>query len=99
MASTSKAERRDQLLACAEAVAKLATHRGIEPVRAHLVRHDREYRRVLDTIVRRWTKLTPTHFISTGAANPRGALLHREHVVPCRVLVDRMIMDPSECGA
>jgi hypothetical protein len=99
MASTSEAERRDQLLACAEAVAKLATHHGIEPVRSHLVRHDREIRRVLDTIVRRWTKLTPPRFISAGAGEARGAPLHLEHVVPCRVLVDRMIMNPSECRA
>jgi hypothetical protein len=62
MASTLEAERRDQLLECAEAVAKLAKHREIEPIRAHLVRHDLEYRRVLEAIVRRWTKLTPIRY-------------------------------------
>jgi hypothetical protein len=99
MASTPVAERRAQLLACAEAVAKLATHREIEPVHVRFVRDDLEIRRVLDTVVRRWTLLTPTRFVSTAAANTHGAKLHREHVVPCRVLVDRMIMNPSDCRA
>jgi len=91
------AERRDQLVACAEAVAKLAKHRKIEALPARLIRHDREIRRVLDTIVRRWTLLTPPRFISTGAANTPGAKQHLEHVIPSKVLVDRMIMNPSEC--
>src|SRR5215211_2344227 len=96
MASTLEAERRAQLIACAEAVAKLATHRKIKAVHVTFVKDDLEIRPVLDTIVRRWTRLTPTRFISTAAANTRGAKLHREHVVPVRVLVDRMIMNPSE---
>ena len=91
-------ERRAQLIACAEAVARLARHREIEAVHVTFVKHDLEIRPVLDTIVRRWTRLTPTHYIST-AAKKRGATLHREHVVPVRVLVDRMIMNPSECRA
>jgi hypothetical protein len=79
-------------------VAKLAKHRNVEPVLALLVKHDRDIRPVLDTIVRRWTLLTrPKRVISTAAANTRGAKRHREHVVPCRVLVARMIMNPSEC--
>jgi hypothetical protein len=98
MASTLQDERRAQLVACAEAVAKLAKHQQIEAVRAGLVKDDLEIRRVLDTIVRRWSRLTPTSWISSAARNPRGATLHREHVVPCRVLVDRMIMNPTECG-
>jgi len=93
------AERRDQLVACAEAVAKLAKHREIKAVHARDVRHDLEIRRVLDTIVRRWTLPIPTSFISTGSARTSGAERHREHVVPSRVLVDRMIMNPSECRA
>lgn len=40
MASTSEAERRAQLIACAEAVAKLAKHREIEAVHVRLVRAD-----------------------------------------------------------
>ena len=95
MASTPVAERRAQLIACAEAVSKLAKHREIEPVHVRFVRRDLEIRRVLDAIVRRWTLVTPTRFISTSAANASGAKLHREHVVPCRVLVDRMIMNPN----
>jgi hypothetical protein len=96
--STAETERREQLIECAEAVSKLARHRNIEPVPALLVRHDRDIRPVLDTIVRRWTLLTrPKRVISTAAAKMRGATRHREHVVPCRVLVDRMIMNPSEC--
>jgi len=99
MATTPVAERRAQLIACAEAVAKLAKHRKIQPIPATLVRDDLEIRSVLDTVVRRWTLLTPTSFISTAAANKRGAKPQREHVVPCRVLVDRMMMNPSECRA
>ena len=74
MASTPKderereRERRYQLLACAKAVAKLAKHRKVEPLKARDVKYDLEIRRVLDTIVRRWTSLTPTRFINTGAA-------------------------------
>lgn len=97
MAPIPKKKRRDQLIKCAEAVAKLAEHRDIIPVLAGHVRHDREIRRVLDTVVRRWTLMVPTRFISTAAANARLVNPHREHVVPCRVLVDRMIMNPGEC--
>jgi hypothetical protein len=99
MATTLEAERRVQLLACAEAVAELAEHRQMEPVRPRLVKHDLEIRRVLETVVRRWTKLTPTRFVSSGALNSGEVPLHREHVVPCRLLVERMMMDPAECRA
>jgi hypothetical protein len=92
MESTVEAERRTQLIACAEAAAKLAKHREIG------VTHDQEIRAVLATVVRRWTRLTPTLYISRAAARFRSSL-HREHVVPVRVLVDRMIMNPSECRA
>lgn len=98
MARTLEAERRAQLLACAEAVAKLAKHREIKPIPATLVRNDLEIRSVLETIVRRWTRLTPTHYTST-AAKTRGAKMQREHIVPVRVIVDRMIMNPRECRA
>ena len=70
-------ERRDQLVACAETVAKLAKHREIEAANAPLVRYDLEVRRVLDTIVRRWTLLTPTRLTSTGAANTSSILSSR----------------------
>jgi len=42
--------------------------------------------------------LTPTLYISAAARRSRSRL-HREHIVPCRVLVDRMIMNPAECRA
>lgn len=92
-------DRRDQLLMCARAVAKLAKHRKIEAMVAGLVEHDLEIRRVLETVVRRWTKPIEPRYISTGAANRPHGKLHREHLVPCRVLVDRMIMKPRECRA
>ena len=70
-----------------------------KPQRVHAVRDDLEMRRVLDTIVRRWTRLVPTTYTSAAALRARRAKLHREHIVPVRVLVDRMIMDPTECRA
>jgi hypothetical protein len=85
--------RREQLLACADVLANLAEHRSIEPMRPGLVEHDLEIRRVLDTVVRRWSMLVPITYVSgwmTSAARRRGTVA--EHVVPCRVLVDRMIM-------
>ena len=98
MARTPEAERRAQLIACAEAVARVAKHRQIKPISASSSRADLEIRPVLEAIVRRWTRLTPTHY-TTAAAKRRGAKVQREHVVPVRVLVDRMIMNPSECRA
>lgn len=91
--------RRVELIALAEAVAQLAGNRDIKAVSVHYVRDDLEIRPVLDTIVRRWTRLVPTTYISADAQRLRRAKLHREHIVPCRVLVDRMIMDPTECRA
>ena len=97
--SVVQAERRVQLITLAEAVAELAENRNIKAVRAVDVRDDLEMRRVLDTIVRRWTRLVPTTYTSAAAMRARRAKLHREHIVPVRVLVDRMIMDPTECRA
>jgi hypothetical protein len=76
-------------------VAELAEHREIQPLRVHDVEHDLEIRAVLGTIVRRWT--TPARYISTAAVNMPRQELHLEHVVPIRVLADRMIMNPTEC--
>ena len=90
-------ERKDQLVACAKAVANLAEYPKIEATPARLVRHDLEIRRVLDAIVRRWTLMAPTHYISAGAAKMSEAARRGEHVVPCKVLVDRMIMHPRRC--
>jgi hypothetical protein len=92
-------QHRIDLIDLSEAVAKLAKYRDIKPTNVHQVRDDLEIRPLLDTIIRRWTKLVPTEFITPAAARARRAKLHREHIVPCRVLVDRMIMNPSECRA
>jgi hypothetical protein len=92
-----EARRREQLLACADALANLAEHRSIEPRRPSFVEYDLEIRRVLDTVVRRWSKLVPITYVSdsmTSARKRPGTVI--EHVVPCRVLVDRMIMRPQD---
>lgn len=91
------AERRAQLLACAKAVAEIATHRAIVPRLAVAVKEDVEVRPVLETVVRRWTRLVKPTFISEGVRSS-GEKGHGEHVVPCRVLVDRMIMEPGQCA-
>src|SRR5438309_702940 len=93
----SEMDRRDQLIACAEAVAGLAHHRVIVPILATRVEHDLEVRRVLDTVVRRWSKLTPTLYCTPQAAVVSRRESITDHVVPCRVLIDRMIMKPNEC--
>ncbi len=90
-----RTRRQAQLIACAQAVAELAEHREIQPLRVHDVEHDLEIHAVLGAIVRRWK--TPASYISTAAVNMPRKELHLEHVVPIRVLVDRMIMDPTEC--
>jgi hypothetical protein len=99
MASTPEAERRAQLIACTEAVAKLAKRRNIEPVHVRFRQRRPGDPSGLGNNREALTLRTPTRFISIRAANNRGAKLHREHVVPCRVLVDRMIMNPMECRA
>jgi hypothetical protein len=88
-------QRQAQLIACAQAVAKLATHRELQPLRVHDIEHDLEIHAVLGAIVRRWK--TPATYISTAALTIPRDELHLEHVVPIRVLADRMIMNPSEC--
>lgn len=90
-------ERRSQLLACALAVAPLATNRQISAVHVSKIEADHEIRRVLETIVRRWTKGVEPSFVSAAGRDAASADL--DHVVPCRVIVDRMIMDPSSCEA
>lgn len=90
-------ERRDQLMACASAVAAIATHRAIGTQHAVAVKDDVEVRPVLETVIRRWTRLVEPTFMSGGAQHAQ-TKRHIEHVVPCRVLVDRMIMNPPESG-
>jgi hypothetical protein len=58
---------------------------------------DLEVRAVLATVIRRWSMTVPVKYITDEAAALPVRERHREHVVPVRVLVDRMIIDPSEC--
>lgn len=90
-----RAERRAQLIDCAQAVARLAKHRDIRPLHVHHVEHDLEIHAVLGAIVRRWR--TPATLISTAAVDLSKRELHLEHVVPIRLLVDRMIVEPADC--
>jgi hypothetical protein len=84
----------EQLISCAQAVARLATHRKITPTLVHYVEHDREIRAVLDGVIRRWSKLLQITYITDTAQEAPKQQTAIEHVVPCRVLVDRMIMNP-----
>lgn len=88
----------DELVRCATAVASLATHRKIEPVHVSKVHSDRQIRKVLDNIVRLYSRLEPAHYFS-DASQVEGAKVHRDHIVPVRALVDRTIINPEECGA
>ena len=49
-----RTQRQAQLIACAQAVAELAEHQEIQPLRVHDVEHDLEIHAVLGAIVRRW---------------------------------------------
>ena len=86
---------RAELARCAEVVARLAEHRAIEPVHVSKVRYDRQIRKVLASVVRLYTRLISTSYFS-DAARAGGARVHRDHIVPVRALVDRMIMNPDE---
>jgi len=92
-------DRREQLIACAEAVAALATNRNIVAQHVSKVEADHEVRRVLDAIVKRFSVLSVPLFFTEGSLGGKEAKRQKEHVVPCRVLVDRMIMNPVECRA
>jgi hypothetical protein len=78
-------------------VAGLAEHpEEIQPLRVHDVEHDLEIQAVLGAIVRRWK--IPARYISTAALHgPRKDVVHLEHVVPIRVLANRMIKNRTEC--
>jgi hypothetical protein len=90
------ASAKDQLVACGKAVASLAEHRTITPVLVHYVEHDREIRAVLDRVIRRWSTLVPITYTTDAALSAPRDQTAVEHIVPCRVLVDRMIMDPRQ---
>ena len=82
-----------------EMAAGRATNRHITPgPAARFLREDMAIRKALDTILRLWKP--PHSYESAGAAKAaKGARLEREHVVPVRAMIDRMINDPSECRA
>jgi hypothetical protein len=96
MRSPAQAERRAQLIRCAEAVAALATDRDIVPRHVSKLETDHEIRKVLDLIIRRWSRLEVPLFYSEASLDGLGGKRHRDHVVPCRVIVDRMIMHPGD---
>jgi hypothetical protein len=87
---------KEQLIACGKAVAGLAENRQITPMLVHYVEHDREIRAVLDRIIRRWSNLVPITYATAAALHAPRNETAIEHVVPCRVLVDRMIMQPRQ---
>lgn len=62
----------------------------------HHVEHDLEIRAVLDRIIRRWSRLVPTTYTTEAALYAPRNETATDHVVPCRVLVDRMIMQPRQ---
>jgi hypothetical protein len=81
---------KEQLIACAKAIASQAEHLITPGARSE---HDFEIRKLLDRIIRRWPG--PITYTTNAARRaPREATM-TEHVVPCRVLVDRMIMHPN----
>jgi hypothetical protein len=91
-------ERRAQLVGCAEAVARLARDRQIVAKHAGLVTSDVEVRAVLDAVIRRWSKLERPRYMTAEAEVAASGQIVADHVVPCRVLVDRMIMEPADCA-
>jgi hypothetical protein len=96
MMGSVKDKPKDQLVACGRAVAALATHRKITPLLVHYVEHDREIRVVLDRVIRRWSNLVGVTYTTEAALTAPRHETAIEHVVPCRVLVDRMIMNPRQ---
>jgi hypothetical protein len=79
-------------------VAGLAEHHEIKATHTRSG-VDLEIRAVLATVIRRWSMMVPVTYITDEAAALAGRERHREHVVPVRVLVDRMIMNPSDCDS
>jgi hypothetical protein len=80
----------------AELVARKAKNRDITPRRTPFIREDKGVRVALEALVRAW--MEPDSYVSVGAKKVRRGA-HGDHVVPVRVLIDRMIMEPSECEA
>ena len=87
----------EELRLCAEAVARLATHRDITPMHVSGVKTDLQIRKVLTSIVRLYGASEPAHYFSE-ASTVGDEKIDKDHIVPVRALVDRMIMNPNECG-
>ena len=97
--NTNQASRREQLIASAEAVAALATNRTIVPQHVSKLEADHEIRKILDAVVKRWTRgVSPSRYTQASVGGKQ-VQRQQDHLVPCRVLVDRMIMNPNECRA
>jgi hypothetical protein len=69
--------------------------RAAGPTEREVGGDDLEIGAILGAIVRRWQ--TPATYISAGAMGLPRRAREEEHVVPIRVLVERMIMEPAEC--
>src|SRR4051794_30159099 len=80
---TRFAERRARLAELASEIAPMA-EKSLD---------DNDVRTILSAIVRRWTTTVEVVYRS-DAARKKGAEVHIEHVVPVRLLVDRMIQYP-----
>jgi hypothetical protein len=92
-------ERRTQIVEIATAVASLAKVREIKAKHVSDVKDDLENRPVLETLIRRWTQIHrhDIRFVSDGVQADSSTTPDIEHMVPVRVIVDRMIMAPTEC--
>jgi hypothetical protein len=91
-----RASRFSQLVDCAQVVAEKADPKVIRAQHVKTMEHDLEIRRVLDAIIRRWSKFVPPAFESKDVSAIAAAKIHLDHIVPVRVLVDRMILKPAD---
>jgi hypothetical protein len=90
-------ERREQLIQSAEVVAQLAVNRRIVAQHVSKLEADHEIRKVLDSIIRLWTRLEGPSYFTQESMDTQNGKRQKDHIVPCRVLVDRMIMNPGDC--
>src|SRR5262249_2159374 len=100
VASRAESERRSQLVASAEALARIANRRDVippgtsDPEEAH----DLEIRRLLEAVIARWSGFCVPTYTTFNPMIALGQDSTIDHVVPVRVLVDRMIIDPHLSG-
>jgi hypothetical protein len=84
----------EHLVESAKAVAGLATNKHPVPMSAPMIKDDLAIRSVLLEIIRLWSE--PVAATYTTLAACYAPKVHREHVVPCRVLAERMIKFPGQ---